>query len=462
MNVAPSALRDVAHAGRREVRCCTATIGDGAELLGLERRAVRLLESRAAGVARRSRRTPRAVGASSVRRFVLASPVPAPPQTRFRMQPTVRPSVERAVAARRDRDRAGDVARASRRAATATSTSSASSAFSIRAFTRVAWTMPASGVQALDHDDVGVRAGACRPRRRRAPSASGRHRRRAVRRRLPRDRLGGGGDGRASAISSAESIALAVGDRLDERDAQALAIEGTHEAEAGGREADAAAGRSDENSRRHGVSVCRSTDQTRWRDVRRCPWQSSALRWWATTSACGRVAGRDAAVPARGRASRWRPGRASARGTRGGRSTSGAHGRRVLADAAGEDQGVEAAERHDQARDGLGEHVAEDVDRERRARVARRPPLPRPSACRSTARRRRAGPTSCSARRGSAFSGCPVASATWPMMAGSTDPLRVPIITPSSGVSPIVVSTLLPLRTAVHEQPLPRCAVTIA
>ncbi len=46
------------------------------------------------------------------------------------------------------------------------------------------------------------------------------------------------------------------------------------------------------------------------------------------------------------------------------------------------------------------------------------------------------------------------------MIAGSTDPLRVPIITPSSGVRPIVVSTLLPSRTAAQEQPLPRWAVT--
>ena len=60
------------------------------------------------------------------------------------------------------------------------------------------------------------------------------------------------------------------------------------------------------------------------------------------------------------------------------------------------------------------------------------------------------------------FSGWPSAVAMWPTMAGSTEPLRVPIITPSSGVRPMVVSTLLPFRTAVHEQPLPRWAVTRA
>ena len=60
-----------------------------------------------------------------------------------------------------------------------------------------------------------------------------------------------------------------------------------------------------------------------------------------------------------------------------------------------------------------------------------------------------------SAERCSAFFMCA-------MIEGSIEPLRVPITTPSSGVRPIVVSMLLPLRTAASEQPLPRCAVTIA
>ena len=59
-------------------------------------------------------------------------------------------------------------------------------------------------------------------------------------------------------------------------------------------------------------------------------------------------------------------------------------------------------------------------------------------------------------------SGWPSAPATWPMMAGSTEPLRVPIITPSSGVSPMVVSMLFPFRTAAKEAPFPRCAVMMA
>ncbi|GFN09956.1 hypothetical protein GCM10010298_67780 [Streptomyces microflavus] len=43
---------------------------------------------------------------------------------------------------------------------------------------------------------------------------------------------------------------------------------------------------------------------------------------------------------------------------------------------------------------------------------------------------------------------------------GSTLPLRWLITSPSSGVNPIVVSTLSPSRTAQAEQPPPRCAIT--
>ncbi len=39
---------------------------------------------------------------------------------------------------------------------------------------------------------------------------------------------------------------------------------------------------------------------------------------------------------------------------------------------------------------------------------------------------------------------------------GSTEPERVPIIKPSSGVNPMLVSTLLPFRTAVTDAPFPR------
>ena len=58
--------------------------------------------------------------------------------------------------------------------------------------------------------------------------------------------------------------------------------------------------------------------------------------------------------------------------------------------------------------------------------------------------------------------GQPSAFVMCPMIEGSIDPERVPITTPSSGVRPIVVSTLWPFRTAASEQPFPRCAVTMA
>ena len=44
---------------------------------------------------------------------------------------------------------------------------------------------------------------------------------------------------------------------------------------------------------------------------------------------------------------------------------------------------------------------------------------------------------------------------------GSTEPERVAIGTPSSGVKPIVVSTERPSSTAVTEQPPPRWQTTI-
>ena len=42
------------------------------------------------------------------------------------------------------------------------------------------------------------------------------------------------------------------------------------------------------------------------------------------------------------------------------------------------------------------------------------------------------------------------------MIPGSIEPQRVPIIRPSSGVKPMVVSTHFPSRTAAMEAPLPR------
>ncbi len=43
---------------------------------------------------------------------------------------------------------------------------------------------------------------------------------------------------------------------------------------------------------------------------------------------------------------------------------------------------------------------------------------------------------------------------------GSTEPERVPIMSPSSGVNPMVVSMLTPPRIAASEHPLPRWQVT--
>ena len=46
------------------------------------------------------------------------------------------------------------------------------------------------------------------------------------------------------------------------------------------------------------------------------------------------------------------------------------------------------------------------------------------------------------------------------MTPGSTRPQRVPMMRPSSGVSPIVVSRHSPFFTAASEEPLPRWQVT--
>ncbi len=45
-------------------------------------------------------------------------------------------------------------------------------------------------------------------------------------------------------------------------------------------------------------------------------------------------------------------------------------------------------------------------------------------------------------------------------MAGSIEPQRVPIISPSIGVKPIVLVSATPARTALAEQPLPRWQIT--
>ena len=70
----------------------------------------------------------------------------------------------------------------------------------------------------------------------------------------------------------------------------------------------------------------------------------------------------------------------------------------------------------------------------------------RPDSWSRTSRRRRVHPTVAQQRRSTP---------------GSTEPERVPIARPSSGVKPIDVATDAPCQTAVTEQPLPRWATTM-
>ena len=54
-----------------------------------------------------------------------------------------------------------------------------------------------------------------------------------------------------------------------------------------------------------------------------------------------------------------------------------------------------------------------------------------------------------------------LAAMTVVTMAGSIEPQRVPMMMPSSGVRPMVVSKHLPSLTAEMEEPFPRWQVTI-
>ena len=117
--------------------------------------------------------------------------------------------------------------------------------------------------------------------------------------------------------------------------------------------------------------------------------------------------------------------------------------RAVLADAAAEGERVEPAEHGRHRRDGLREAVGEV----RRSASASSSP---PSA---------ASPDSSFSARSSSSSGTP-ARRRYRSAPGSTEPERVAIGTPSSGVKPIVVSTERPSSTAVTEQPPPRWQTT--
>ena len=139
------------------------------------------------------------------------------------------------------------------------------------------------------------------------------------------------------------------------------------------------------------------------------------------------------------------------------RADRGAHERRALADAAGEDERVEPAER-DRHR---GDRRRDAVARRPRARAARR--APRDASSSSTLRRAAEAEQAGlvlervlelvrrRSRRAAAGRGA---------LRGRPSPERVAIGTPSSGLKPIVVSTERPSSTAVTEQPPPRWQTT--
>ena len=67
----------------------------------------------------------------------------------------------------------------------------------------------------------------------------------------------------------------------------------------------------------------------------------------------------------------------------------------------------------------------------------------------------------CSSVDASSDGGMPTCSSSQSTSPGSTEPERVAITSPSSGVKPIVVSTETPPATAASEAPAPRWHVTI-
>ena len=137
------------------------------------------------------------------------------------------------------------------------------------------------------------------------------------------------------------------------------------------------------------------------------------------------------------------------------RTDARADARGVLADARGEDERVEAAERDGHRGDRAGDAVREDVEREPRP-----PAVERSSSSPVAAAERRAAPTRARARGRARRRRRRARAAGRASAPGSTEPERVAIGTPSSGVKPIVVSTERPSRTAVTEQPPPRWQTT--
>src|SRR5215472_2538762 len=131
----------------------------------------------------------------------------------------------------------------------------------------------------------------------------------------------------------------------------------------------------------------------------------------------------------------------------------------VLADAGGENQRVEPLQAGHHPGDRLGQPVHEDLQGEP-CRL-----LPSAAAA-STVRMSLLTPDSpCSPLTlyrawSSSSMVSPARSARKAKTPGSTSPERVPMTSPSSGVSPIVVSTDAPSRTAARLHPVPRWAMT--
>ena len=131
--------------------------------------------------------------------------------------------------------------------------------------------------------------------------------------------------------------------------------------------------------------------------------------------------------------------------------------RRVLADAGGEDERVQSTERG-----GEGSRSTFSPG----SKTARWPPSPEHLFV--PARANRAGRDSFRRRRAARIRGSPcveIAPRSCPRRApgstprpGSRSPVRVLITNPAVGVKPMLVSMLLPLRTAARLAPLPRWA----
>ena len=137
------------------------------------------------------------------------------------------------------------------------------------------------------------------------------------------------------------------------------------------------------------------------------------------------------------------------------------HGSGVLANAAGEDTRASKPPHRRRVRaDIFAGAVRIDVDRQLGRRRRRRPRGPRPRACR---RYRPAPAARCrgKARPRRAARSDPIWRCKKPNRPGSTSPERVPMTSPSSGVSPMELSTERPSCDGRRRWPrLPRCRLT--